>query len=536
MAKKNSKMELAPTGKLRVQYQNDFPEMFTFGDMKRSEEALVSGLLSLVGKEMRFKKDYNPDEEIYISYEDLAKISGGELIRSYQDKKVQKTYYYINEVELRALVENLQEKAKSVSYTPPIKDKGEEIGYKDYPLFSMYTVNHKERFLGVKLNNQIFQKEILDEAGQIVQPQRRVYELFRQDNWTEHRIPYLYYNPRFHNLLSSKYSMRLYRALADFRKSTFYRIKADDFVERVMVLDTANKKKKKNVYIKTAFEELQSARDQYDNPIFPELELEIEKKGNKTVRYYFTFKPFSNDMLYVVGKDEEGRFILDFEHQKTDGSDDSEEFLEVLEVFHTVFSTDSQVDNKNNRSTLKKWLEQVDKDVIMELIKRTGYDSSRKFGWTIKAMENILANGVKTLEDLKTFDEQKFNPGSQIANTMISEDDSFKEVIKLLKNLLNTEKISPIILEDAQTFVTKESLSPKVIAYAIKEAIFIGDSSKSNWQYVRGILENLINNDIKTDKQLDMYINNQKTIDPQTITVSDEFQKAMTIWQSESKE
>lgn len=526
-------MELAPTGKLRVQYQNDFPEMFTFGDMKRSEEALVSGLLSLVGKEMRFKKDYNPDEEIYISYEDLAKISGGELIRSYQDKKVQKTYYYINEVELRALVENLQEKAKSVSYTPPIKDKGEEIGYKDYPLFSMYTVNHKERFLGVKLNNQIFQKEILDEAGQIVQPQRRVYELFHQDNWTEHSIPYLYYNPRFHNLLSSKYSMRLYRALADFRKSTFYRIKAEDFLERVMILDTPSKKKNKNIYIKAAFEELQSARDQYNNPVFPELELEIEKRGNKTVRYYFTFKPFSNDMLYVVRKDEQGRFIFDFENKKNDDdAEQSDDFLEVLKAFHSVFSTDSQVDNKNNRTTIKKWLEQVDKDVIIELINRTGHNSSRKFGWTIKAMENIIANGVKTLEDLKNFDEQKFNPGSQIAANMIAEDNSFEEVVYLLKELLNTEKISPVILEDVKDMVSNRSVAPEVISYAIKETIFIGNPSKSNWKYVRGIIENLIKNNVKTNKQLDIY-KSQTLIEPQNVTVSDEFQKAMTIWEDE---
>ncbi|MFS1664705.1 hypothetical protein [Streptococcus sp. zg-JUN1979] len=368
------------------QHQKDFPTLFDFGDMTKSEESLVSGLLALVGKEMKLRGEYNPNDLIEIPYRDLAILASGKLVRTSIDKKTGEKYQYIATGKmLNELIEVIQQKLKSVRYD-------------SYELFSECQINHKEQLLKVNLSDEIYRQEYIDEAGNLHEA-KRVYELFFQENWSN--VQYLYYNPAFHNALGSKYAMRIYRALATFRKGTFFRIKADSLIEDIMKLDTPSKRRASSKYITEGFDILQKARDQYDNPVFPDLKLIKEKQGRKIVRYTFEFKPFSNDMLPLIEVDDKGRFVFDFGYQKVDSETNaSEDFLEVMDVFYAVFSKDISVDNLNNHRTIKKWLEQVDKDLVIEILNRTGYKAGRTFGWTVGAMNKIIAMGITTKDEL----------------------------------------------------------------------------------------------------------------------------------------
>ena len=527
-----SDKEFLPTQKNykeKVQYQKDFPTMFDFGDMKKNEEAMVSSMLSIIGRKMQVQGGYDRDHPIEISYRELANLAGGKLVRSRADKKTGKIYQYISSgKELNELVENIQKKSKSISYDVPKSASDLSKGYKSYALFVAYDVDHETQLLKVNLSEEIYQDEFIDEEGKLHEA-KRVFELFYQENWST--VQYLYYNPTFHNALKSKYSMRLYRTLAKFRKNTFYRVRADDFVESVMKLETPSKKRDKSRIIQQAFEELQSARDQYDNPVFPDLELVYEKEGRKVVRYHFKFKPFSNDMLPLIGIDKQGRFIFDFGYKKVPLNDetDTPEFEEVLDKFHTVFSTDGEVDNANNRKTLKAWLEKVDKEVIIEMLNRTGYNSKRNFGWTVKGMEKLIANGIQTLKDLEMFDQQKFNPSATLTKQMVMANQDFQEIIDLLKQLLD-DKIPPIILEDARNYHDKYGMATDLIATAIKETIFTGDQNKSNWKYVKGVLDNWLKEGIKTFESYENFKEQHEPTPPDSVHLSDEFLDAMDIW------
>lgn len=526
---------LLPSKKIykeKVQYQKDFPTMFDFGDMKRTEEAMVSSLLSLIGRKMKLQGGYKQNL-IEISYAELANLAGGKLVRSYTDKKTGKTYRYIARGrDLNKLVEDIQKKAKSISYDVPKSLSDLSKGYDSYQLFVAYNVDHENQKLTVNLSKEIYQKEFIDENG-ILHDEKRIYELFYQENWGD--VQHLYYNPAFHNALKSKYSMRLYRALATFRKSSFYRVRSDDFVESVMKLDTPSKKREKNKFIQKAFKELQEAKDQYDNPVFPSLELIQEKEGRKTVRYYFKFKPFSNDMLPLLGVDDQGRFIFDFGYKKisNDDKDASPEFLEVLNKFHDVFSTDGEVDNANNRNTLKRWLKSVDKEVVIEMLNRSGYKGKRTFGWTVRAMEEIIANGVKTLEDLKDLDDQNFKPNEFLTNQLIDEDSEFQEVVDLLKQLLKEEWIPPVILNDARNYNKKRGVSISLITTAIQETIFTGDKAKENWKYVKSILDSWIKKGIKTLEQYNA-VKEYSEVQQGDVNISEDFLKAMDLWSEDN--
>ena len=62
--------------------------------------------------------------------------------------------------------------------------------------------------------SQIYQNEILDEAGNIIQNKKRVVDLFNNDDWSETK--YLKFGRELHNQLK-KYGQNLYRWIAEYR-------------------------------------------------------------------------------------------------------------------------------------------------------------------------------------------------------------------------------------------------------------------------------------------------------------------------------
>ena len=178
-----------------IQYDRDFPKYFDLGDLSKNEANVVYALLG----EIRDK--YSPDG-ITVSYSDIAYMSDNVL------KNSDGVYYANTGKHFNRFIEEIQTKLKLVSYKKFIKmdEKGNSV-FEDYPLFTeKFRVDHINQELTVHISEAVYQNEILDEAGNIIQNKKRVVDLFNNDDWSETK--YLKFGRELHNQLK-KYGQNL---------------------------------------------------------------------------------------------------------------------------------------------------------------------------------------------------------------------------------------------------------------------------------------------------------------------------------------
>ena len=72
-----------------------------------------------------------------------------------------------------------------------------------------------------------------------------------------------------------------------------------------------------------------------------------------------------------------------------------------MEKFYTVFPKGSKADNYNNKNQLKRWLETMDHELVIEALERTGSDGNRTFGWTRTLLNKWEVAGYTKLSDLR---------------------------------------------------------------------------------------------------------------------------------------
>ena len=376
-----------------IQYDRDFPKYFDLGDLSKNEANVVYALLG----EIRDK--YSPDG-ITISYSDIAYMSDNVL------KNSDGVYYANTGKHFNRFIEEIQTKLKLVSYKKFIKmdEKGNSV-FEDYPLFTeKFRVDHINQELTVHISEAVYQNEILDEAGNIIQNKKRVVDLFNNDDWSETK--YLKFGRELHNQLK-KYGQNLYRWIAEYRSiNRPIAIDAEVFENIIMKFTTPYAKKNKLTILNSAIKELQSLTYDDGRQIIRDLEYTIERKNRKIVKYIFSFKPFSIDLNYI--KSINGSNIVFEESSASKGDDNHLEYFNVIQLFLKTFSNKPEYDNKSNRQRLVKFCQSMSEEVVVVALDKVTMNKRRGPGWLFKTLENWEKAGVKKMEDIESAEREIF--------------------------------------------------------------------------------------------------------------------------------
>lgn len=412
-----------------IQYDRDFPKYFNLGDLSKNEANVVYALLGEI------RDRYSP-EGITISYTDIAYMSDNVM-------KDSKGRYYANTgSHFDKFIENLLLKIHRVSYRKLIKvDENGKSHFYDYFLFTdKFDVNHIDQELTVHISDSIYQDEIIDEDGNVIQKKKSIADLFNNENWSETK--YLKFGRELHNQLN-KYAQNLYRWIAEYRSFTHpIPIEAEEFENVIMKFITPSAKKEKIKILNKAIEELNNLTYSDGRPIFRDLEYTVERRKRKIIKYTFTFKPFSVDLNYIKRID--GNNIT-FTSQ-LNAPDNQIEYTRIIEKFLETFSGQKEYDNKNNRKRLIAFCESMSDDVVEEALDRVAMDKKRGAGWLFKMLENWEKQGVKKLEDINRAEDEIFNPQKKnvpswsnpdYVNTTTEEQkqEAEKETLRLLDEL-----------------------------------------------------------------------------------------------------
>ena len=103
----------------------------------------------------------------------------------------------------------------------------------------------------------------------------------------------------------------------------------------------------------------------------------------------------------------------------------------------------------------------------------------------------------------------------------------------VLKDLVETFQqelgrlLTPFEIEDLTKTIQDDKTSPELVTAALREAVFNG---KANWRYIQAILRNWRHEGITTVAQVEAKREEREAANPQNITVSDDFLKAMDLW------
>lgn len=103
----------------------------------------------------------------------------------------------------------------------------------------------------------------------------------------------------------------------------------------------------------------------------------------------------------------------------------------------------------------------------------------------------------------------------------------------VLKDLVETFQqelgrlLTPFEIEDLTKTIQDDKTSPELVTVALREAVFNG---KANWKYIQAILRNWRREGITTVAQVEAKREEREATNPQNITVSDDFLKAMDLW------
>ena len=283
-------------------------------------------------------------------------------------------------------------------------EKGNSV-FEDYPLFTeKFRVDHINQELTVHISEAVYQNEILDEAGNIIQNKKRVVDLFNNDDWSETK--YLKFGRELHNQLK-KYGQNLYRWIAEYRSiNRPIAIDAEVFENIIMKFTTPYAKKNKLTILNSAIKELQSLTYDDGRQIIRDLEYTIERKNRKIVKYIFSFKSFSIDLNYIKRID--GSNIVFEESSASKGDDNHLEYFNVIQLFLKTFSNKPEYDNKNNRQRLVKFCQSMSEEVVVVALDKVTMNKRRGPGWLFKTLENWEKAGVKKMEDIESAEREIF--------------------------------------------------------------------------------------------------------------------------------
>ena len=156
-----------------------------------------------------------------------------------------------------------------------------------------------------------------------------------------------------------------------------------------------------------------------------------------------------------------------------------------------------------------------------------------------RSMSNLTEKGLlqyKTI-DLNGEIEAVFDalPALERLDEIVENHSSVAQAISqnVLKDLVETFQqelgrlLTPFEIEDLTKTIQDDKTSPELVTAALREAVFNG---KANWKYIQAILRNWRREGITTVAQVEAKREEREATNPQNITVSDDFLKAMDLW------
>ena len=151
-----------------IHHNSDLPDHFCLGILSKNEVKIVFGILEIVHN--RYSQ-----ESVTISYSGIAAIS------EYA------TELYENNTNNQ--FERFIDKLGVVSYKQFLGpcEKRDRVFY-DYPIFPQLTVDNIDQELTLYISETVYQDEMKDKNGNIIQEQRRIADLFRKEDWSEIQV------------------------------------------------------------------------------------------------------------------------------------------------------------------------------------------------------------------------------------------------------------------------------------------------------------------------------------------------------------
>ena len=153
-----------------IHHNSDLPDHFDLGPLSKHEVEIVFGILEII-------HDRYSQESITISYSDIAAISeyATEL---YENNTNNQFEHFIDSIKFRM-----------VSYKQFIGPEGRKhMVFNDYIIFLQIDKNHSSQELTLYVSESVYQDEIKDKNGNLIQEQRRIDDLFRKEDWSEIQV------------------------------------------------------------------------------------------------------------------------------------------------------------------------------------------------------------------------------------------------------------------------------------------------------------------------------------------------------------
>ncbi|WP_347099174.1 hypothetical protein [Streptococcus oralis] len=153
-----------------IHHNSDLPDHFDLGPLSKHEVEIVFGILEII-------HDRYSQESITISYSDIAAISeyATEL---YENNTNNQFEHFIDSIKFRM-----------VSYKQFIGSEGRKhMAFNDYIIFLQIDKNHSSQELTLYVSESVYQDEIKDKNGNLIQEQRRIADLFRKEDWSEIQV------------------------------------------------------------------------------------------------------------------------------------------------------------------------------------------------------------------------------------------------------------------------------------------------------------------------------------------------------------
>lgn len=121
----------------------------------------------------------------------------------------------------------------------------------------------------------------------------------------------------------------------------------------------------------------------------------------------------------------------------------------------------------------------------------------------------------------------------ELLGANLSQQPTTKASQNVLKDLVETFQqelgrlLTPFEIEDLTKTIQEDKTNPDLVKAALREAVFNG---KANWKYIQAILRNWRREGITTLAQVEAKREEREAFNPQNVTVSDDFLRAMDLW------
>jgi len=155
-----------------IHHNSGLPGHFYLGTLSKNEVEIIFGILEIIHN--RYSQ-----ESVTISYSDIAAIS----------KYATDLYENNTNNQFERFIESIQTKLRIVSYKQFLGpcDK-RDSGFYDYPIFPQFTVDNIDQELTLYISETVYQDEMQDEDGNVLQEEKRIADLFSKEDWSEIQV------------------------------------------------------------------------------------------------------------------------------------------------------------------------------------------------------------------------------------------------------------------------------------------------------------------------------------------------------------